>query len=108
MGRLVLKDERMKERIHAIFTTNISIALLILLISVTYFHEMRTERPVPAKEWKMPFLQLTFQSPSFLLISDFHERRKVEYVGWENGKIKNYANNRDFFLMEFGFSEQFL
>ena len=55
MGRSVLilliiliKDERMKERIHAVFTTNISIALLFLLILlilivVTYFHEMRSE-----------------------------------------------------------------
>ena len=37
MGRsvlilLILKDERMKERIHAVFTTNISIAILILFI----------------------------------------------------------------------------
>ena len=28
MGRSVLKNERMKERIHAVFTTNISIAIL--------------------------------------------------------------------------------
>ena len=36
MGRsvliLLIKDERMKERIHAVFTTNISIAILIVLI----------------------------------------------------------------------------
>ena len=46
MGCSVLKDERMKERIHAVSTTNISIALLIflillILIDVTYFHEMK-------------------------------------------------------------------
>ena len=69
MGRSVLKNERMKERIHAVFTTNISIALplivLILLIAVTYFHEMRSEDRATGTG-EMPFLQQDIQGGIFL------------------------------------------
>ena len=84
--------------------TSIIIVLILLLISVTYFHEMRSEDRATGtgermKEWKTLFLQLTFQSElrsarSFPLIFAADEREMESGVCTmrEIGKVKNYAN----------------
>ena len=72
----------------------------------------------------MPFLQQDIQSPSsilLLIVVTYFPRppdlaREMEsgvrnayilYAASEIGKVKNYANFREFFLMEFEFSDWF-